>query len=209
METIKKGLEELSKPQLVDALVKLAKNGDSNLAFIAELTSGKENRKRKRTDSGDAFFLEGLRSDLRRKLEETEKEAEDSCGGKWHLYDTSACVGDVDEVHDKWIAGKHILSPVATLEALCELAPALVPHLEGKFYDFEGDCVLINLDESVVETLKASKATELPQKVLEKVTEVFSEEYWAEYQGYGIFEDAPSKLKGGSIAKSLMAQNKN
>merc|ERR1711862_91878 len=96
----------------------------------------------------------------------------------------------------------RISQPDLRLEALCELADSLVPNLEGNIYDFDGDRVLLELDKSVTDTLEEEQNT-ISTNVIRRVAEVFSKDYsvWRNCQDYGLFEEAPSKLKGGTIAR--------
>ena len=147
------------------------------------MTAARKKKKRKKPDGeDDTVAVKGMRSELRSNIATTTRQAENYCGEKHHLYDGSARVADADEVHKKWIVKNLISSPAATLQALCDLADELQPSLEGSICDFDGDRVLLNLDKSVVTALKACTPNTLPAKVLDRVAEVFSEDYkpWTE-----------------------------
>lgn len=197
---LRESLEKLEKSELIDALVELAEKRGDTYAHLAGLVALKKN-----PVANDKVSLKGMRNDLNAKIESTLKDAEEKCCGKPHLFDDSSRVYDVDATHVHWIKEGRILSPAAKLEALCVLAGELQPNLEGRIYDFEGDRVLLELDNSVVKTIEECDSSVLDVKLLDKVADVFSEDHscWKTCQEYGLFEDAPSKLKGGSLARKL------
>lgn len=211
----KSSLEKLDKSELVKALVELAKKREDNYTYCLCLISN--NKEATADTDGDELAseitLNHMRSDLEVRLAKTAKKAQDYCGGKNHLYDDSNCVYDVDTIHEKWIVSELISSPGARLEALCELATSLVPSLEGRIKDFDGDRVLLALDRSVVENLKeiGGKIPIVSVEILHNVAKVFSEDYkeWKNCQRYGLFEEAPSKLKGGAAALEMSELSTN
>eukprot|EP00592_Proboscia_alata_P023177 CAMPEP_0194413138 /NCGR_PEP_ID=MMETSP0176-20130528/11656_1 /TAXON_ID=216777 /ORGANISM="Proboscia alata, Strain PI-D3" /LENGTH=224 /DNA_ID=CAMNT_0039216325 /DNA_START=34 /DNA_END=708 /DNA_ORIENTATION=- len=204
---LKSSLERLDKSELVKGLVELAEKREDNYAYCACLIS--TNKDATAGTDGDehtsAIALKGMRSDLKVRLAKTEKKAQNYCGDKTHLYDDSHCVYDVENIHKKWIVSELISSPGARLEALCELATSSMPSLEGSIYEFDGDRVLLALDRSVVETLKeiGDNVSIVSVEILHNVAEVFSDDYWKNCQDYGLFEEAPSKLKGGAAALKM------